>query len=96
VRTHWLFPVTAADPPALVAALRAAGFDATPATTSICVVPAPRDRPELEPVAAARLLRQVVFVPAYPELRARERRRLFALLASPSSATPARPRVAAA
>ena len=96
VRTHWLFPVTAADPPTLVATLRAAGFDATPATTSICVVRAPRDRPELEPVDAARLLRQVVFVPAYPELRAGEQRRLCALLASPSSATRARPRVAAA
>lgn len=96
VRTHWLFPVTAADPSTLVATLRGAGFDATPATTSICVVPAPRDRPEVEPVDAARLMRKVVFVPAYPELRARERQRLCALLASPSSATPARPRVAAA
>ena len=96
VRTHWLFPVVAADPPALIATLRAAGFDATPATTSICVVRAPLDRPELEPLAAARLMRQVVFVPAYPELRARDRQSLCALLASPSSPAPARPRVAAA
>jgi perosamine synthetase len=96
VRTHWLFPVAAADPPALIATLRAAGFDATPATTSICVVPTPRERPELEPVAATRLMRQVVFVPAYPELRERDRQRLCALLASPVSAAAARPRVVAA
>ena len=96
VRTHWLFPVATADPPALIATLRAAGFDATAATTSICVVPPPRERPELEPVAAARLMRQIVFVPAYPELHERDRQRLCALLSSPSSATPARPRVAAA
>jgi hypothetical protein len=70
--------------------------DATPATTSICVVRAPHDRPELEPVDAARLMRQIVFVPGYPELSERDRQRLSALLASPSSATPARPRVAAA
>lgn len=96
VQTHWLFPVAVADPPALIATLRAAGFDATAATTSICVVPAPRDRPELEPVVAARLMRHVVFVPAYPELRERDRQRLCVLLASPSTAARAEPRVAAA
>jgi dTDP-4-amino-4,6-dideoxygalactose transaminase len=96
VRTHWLFPVVAAEPTALIATLRAAGFDATPATTSICVVRAPPERPELEPVAAGRLMRQIVFVPAYPELREHDRQRLCAVLASPPSPARARPRVAAA
>ena len=40
-RTHWVFPVVAADPQAFVAALRSAGFDAARGTTSIGVVPAP-------------------------------------------------------
>jgi len=39
-RTHWVFPVLADDPAALIAALRAAGFDATRGTTSIAAIPA--------------------------------------------------------
>ena len=68
IRTHWVFPVVAADPPALISALRRRGLDAAPAhaTSAITVVPAPADRPE--PVAARWLLEHVVFLPAYPEL----------------------------
>jgi len=75
-QTHWVFPVVAPDPKAFVAALRGAGFDAAPGTTSIGVLPAPPDRPELEPHQAQRLMRGVVFLPAYPELSGRRRRRL--------------------
>jgi perosamine synthetase len=75
-RTHWVFPVLAPDPQAFVAALRSAGFDAAQGTTSIGVVPAPPDRPELEPHQARRLMRDVVFLPAYPEVGGRRRRRL--------------------
>jgi dTDP-4-amino-4,6-dideoxygalactose transaminase len=75
-RTHWVFPVVAADPQAFVAALRGAGFDAARGTTSIGVVPAPPDRQELEPHQARRLMRNVVFLPAYPAVGGRRRRRL--------------------
>jgi perosamine synthetase len=75
-RTHWVFPVVAPDPHAFVAALRSAGFDAARGTTSIGVVAAPPDRPELEPHQARRLMRDVVFLPAYPEVGGRRRRRL--------------------
>jgi perosamine synthetase len=61
-RTHWVFPVIAGDPDALIQALRRGGFDATRATTSIAAIGAP------PPPRAAELMERVVFVPAYPEL----------------------------
>lgn len=76
-RTHWLFPVTVDDPAALVARLRALGFDASRATSALAAVPAPPGRPEAEPVAAHRMLERVVFLPVYPELPARDLRRLL-------------------
>jgi len=75
-RTHWVFPVVAPDPPALVAALRDAGFDAARGTTAIGVVSAPADRPELEPREACALLESVVFLPVHSELGARRLRAL--------------------
>jgi perosamine synthetase len=75
-RTHWVFPIVAPDPTAFVTALRRAGFDAARGTTSIGVVPAPWDRPALEPQEARSLMRDVVFLPAYPELSGRKLRRL--------------------
>jgi perosamine synthetase len=75
-RTHWVFPIVAPDPTAFVTALRRAGFDAAGGTTSIGVVSAPRDRPALEPQEAQSLMRDVVFLPAYPELSGRKLRRL--------------------
>ncbi|HEY7018891.1 MAG TPA: aminotransferase class I/II-fold pyridoxal phosphate-dependent enzyme [Gaiellaceae bacterium] len=68
--THWLFPVLTADPVALVSALRRAGFDASAKTSAICAISAPSGREELQPEEASRLMEQVVFVPAYPELSA--------------------------
>jgi perosamine synthetase len=78
IRTHWVFPVVAADPHALISALRRRGLDAAPAhaTSAIIVVPTPPDRPELDPAAARWLLEHVVFLPAYPELPERAVRRL--------------------
>ena len=61
-RTHWLFPVRAVDPTGLVRRLRAAGVDASGATSNLVALTA--DGP------AADLMRHVVYVPAYPELPA--------------------------
>lgn len=60
VRTHWLFPVRADDPAALVARLRRAGVDASAGTSNLVALTT--DGP------AADLMRHVVYVPAYPEL----------------------------
>jgi perosamine synthetase len=73
--THWVFPVVPDDPGALIEALRAAGFDATRATTSIGAVGSP------PPPRAAALMENVVFVPAYPELPRSAVERLRGVLA---------------
>jgi len=81
LRTHWVVPIVAPDPEALVWSLRAAGFDAARATSSIEAVAAPADRPDLVPRAAEALLAGIVFVPAPPELARSRLRRLVAALA---------------
>jgi perosamine synthetase len=66
--THWLFPVTSADPARLIDAVRAAGFDAARKASSVSAIDAPPDRPHLEPVLAREVMSRLVFLPAYPEL----------------------------
>ncbi|HTL51183.1 MAG TPA: DegT/DnrJ/EryC1/StrS family aminotransferase [Planctomycetota bacterium] len=63
----WVFPVLSDNPPALLASLRQAGFDATQGQ-SLCAVAAPAGRENLTPNNAQRFLREVVFLPIYPEL----------------------------
>lgn len=79
-RSWWLFAVRAADPAALIAALRAEGFDATGGASRLAAARAPADRPELEPARVAEAMRAVVYLPAYPEMPAAERARLAAVL----------------
>jgi dTDP-4-amino-4,6-dideoxygalactose transaminase len=67
-RTHWVFPVVAPDRARLTKSLRRSGFDAATATSSLAPVPAPEDRPELAPEAAARIMSDILFLPLYPEL----------------------------
>ncbi len=67
-RTHWLSPVNAPDPQRLVEVVRASGFDASLKASSVSVVAAPADRPELDPVRARDVMSRHVFLPAYPEL----------------------------
>jgi len=50
-----------------VTELRDAGFDATRAA-SLRTVPTPKDRPELEPREAQRILARTVYLPVYPEM----------------------------
>ena len=66
--THWLFPVATDDVTGLIAAARAMGFDAARSASSVQAIPAPPDRPELEPVRALQIMSRLVFLPAYPEL----------------------------
>ena len=92
--THWVFPVLASDPDALVAVLREAGFDATRGTSAIAAVEPPADRPEREPHEACRLLERIVFLPVYPELSTRTLDRLAAAVAAaerPTAVAPVAP-----
>ncbi len=79
-RTHWVFPVATSSPGAVIESLRKAGFDATAATSSIAAIDAPGDRSHLRPEKSIRLMKQVVFVPVYPELSNRAFHRVLETL----------------
>jgi dTDP-4-amino-4,6-dideoxygalactose transaminase len=64
-RTHWLYPVLAPDPDALVAALRACGIDVSRGTSNLVAVSAPDGS---TPARAGRLMSSIVYLPSYPEL----------------------------
>jgi perosamine synthetase len=59
--TYWVVPVRVANPEAVLAALRAAGFDAT-ARSSLIVVPSP-DAAQLDDLPIAPWLAETIFVP---------------------------------
>ena len=63
-RTHWVFPVLAADPDALVRELRDAGVDAARGTSSIDAITGAGPIP----TRACAVMDRIVFVPVYPEL----------------------------
>ncbi len=66
--THWVFTARSADPNAVTATLRRAGFHATRRGASLEAIAPPPVRAELEPVIANALMRELVFLPAYPEM----------------------------
>jgi dTDP-4-amino-4,6-dideoxygalactose transaminase len=73
--THWVFPIVADSPSRVMAALRAAGFDATQGQ-SMCVVPPPGDRAELRACLADDTLARIVFLPIYADMPARAVRKM--------------------
>ena len=87
-RTHWLFPVVAADPEEFVSVLRRRGFDASRATSNIAAVQAPPDLPILTPKEANLMMSDVVFLPVYPGLPDRALRSLVRTLEE-ATGTPA-------
>jgi perosamine synthetase len=74
-RTHWLFPVWAPDPAALVAALAEAGIDVSTGTSNLVAVP---DGDGSVPECAGRLMSSIVYLPSYPELGEEGLERLLA------------------
>jgi dTDP-4-amino-4,6-dideoxygalactose transaminase len=65
--TYWVFPVRSTNPPALIAALRDRGFDATQGQSLGAVEPL-ENRLALEPRESRELLRQVVFLPLHAHM----------------------------
>ena len=61
---YWVFPLLVNEPRKFIDALRAAGFDAADQTRTQHI-PAPQDRPELEPTLAAKSMRGLVVIPCY-------------------------------
>ena len=78
VRTHWVFAVRSAEPDALVARLRAAGYDATRRSSLIAVAASATGESN---EAALELLGTLVFVPLVPQLDAAGLGELAALFA---------------
>ncbi|HEX2740414.1 MAG TPA: hypothetical protein VHM69_08210, partial [Rubrobacter sp.] len=64
--THWLFPVVAPDPGALISGLRRRGFDASRVTSSISVVEAPAGCSSA--AEASRMMSGIVFLPVCQDL----------------------------
>lgn len=64
--THWLFPVVAPDPGALISGLRKRGFDASRVTSSIGAVEAPAGC--MSPSEATRMMSGIVFLPVRPDI----------------------------
>jgi dTDP-4-amino-4,6-dideoxygalactose transaminase len=86
--THWLFPVVAARPDDLIAACRAAGFDAARGASSVGAVAAPAGRPDADPGEARRMMSGLVCLPAYPELPRGSLQRLAAAAAEVGAGSP--------
>jgi dTDP-4-amino-4,6-dideoxygalactose transaminase len=63
----WVFPILVENPLEVIAALRQAGFDATQGH-SMCVVPPPENRPQLDAQHAVCALAKIVYLPIYPEM----------------------------
>ena len=62
---YWVFPILAEDPPAMISALRNAGFDGANLPRSATVAP-PKGRPDLDPATAREALAKLVILPCYP------------------------------
>ena len=70
--THWLFPMLAPKPDALLRAMWKSGYDATCGASNLICVLAPDGR--TEPVQSQRLMAHVLYLPLYPSATADEMR----------------------
>src|SRR5262249_17005104 len=86
--TFWLFPAVVRDPARAIDALTRAGFDASQGQ-SLVALPAPPDRPELEPVRAQETLAHMILLPCYAGMPAAELRRMAGVLIRAESAAAA-------
>lgn len=71
----WVFPILVDNPAATIAAVRAAGFDATQGQ-SLCVVEPPPGREHLDPQRTRRAIAKIVYLPCYLEMPEADLRRL--------------------
>lgn len=89
---YWAFPAVIDEPLPFIAAMRREGFDAANLPRNQAV-PAPEDRPELEPHVAADLLGKLVVLPCYDSMPDSELQRMAKLvrrLVPPAVEAPAR------
>lgn len=81
LHSFWVFTILVDEPARVVALLREHGYDATCVAT-MSALPAPADRPELDPREARQMLARIVYLPVYPELPERSAAELATLLRS--------------
>ncbi len=67
LHTHWVYPIQSTDPDALMRHLWNLGLDATRGASSLSVVDPPRTRPHLIPLHAKSVMKDVLYLPVYPE-----------------------------
>jgi hypothetical protein len=84
-RTHWLFPVWAPDPEAVVAELRRRGIDVSTGTSNLVAVAADDGS---VPERAGGLMASIVYLPSYPQLGAAGRDRMIAGLRAAARTDP--------
>lgn len=89
--SYWVFPVLVDESARLIAALRQAGFDGSSAH-SMCVVPAPADRPSQRAIMAESILPHIVYLPYCLVLPRSEMERMAAVVRAVAESTHSRSR----
>lgn len=86
---YWVFPLLVSNPQRFIDALRQEGFDAADLPRSQHIA-APADRPSLEPVTAAGVMRDLIVVPCYESMPDSELVRQAAVIRQVAAEVPAR------
>jgi perosamine synthetase len=86
---YWVFPLLVSEPRKFIEALREEGFDAADLPRSQHIA-APLDRPSLEPVTAAGVMRDLIVVPCYDAMPDSELVRQAAVIRRIALGVPAR------
>jgi dTDP-4-amino-4,6-dideoxygalactose transaminase len=86
---YWVFPLLVSEPRKFIEALRAEGFDAADLPRSQHIA-APADRPGLEPVTAAKAMKDLIVVPCYDTMPDRELMRQAEVIRRVAAQVPAR------
>ncbi len=86
---YWVYPLLVSKPKVFIDALRAEGFDAADLPRSQHIAE-PADRPELKPVTAAAVMRDLIVVPCYDTMPDKELERLAAVVKKVAATVPAR------
>lgn len=80
--SYWVFPICVECPEQLQQYLWHRGFEASRVTTHIGTVEPPRDRAELQPLEAQQAIEQILYLPVYPGISARDLQRLAAAISA--------------
>ena len=74
--SFWVFPILVESRERFMAELRGRGFDGTASGSALSVIDPPEGRENLEPSKTRDFYRKLLYLPVYPKVPARERRRL--------------------